>query len=295
MTIHSRPATHRPDSPLSQTDFDRIAKIAKSGWGLNLEKAKMPLIQSRLGKRLKALQLGSFAEYCDILEKGNSVEVGHFVNALTTNVTHFYRELHHFEMLEQKILPGLISRARSGEKIRIWSAGCSSGQEPYSLAGSILSCAKDAERLDFKILATDVDTQILQRAETGEYSAGDCNFPSENLRARVFDRTDATTLSVRPALRQLITFRQLNLVGHWPITGKFDVIMCRNVAIYFDRSTQERLWSRFSDAMKPGGQLFIGHSERIVTPEKSKFTTNGVTSYRRHDASDLKTHTLEGS
>ncbi|MFN4098851.1 MAG: CheR family methyltransferase, partial [Pararhodobacter sp.] len=138
------------ESPLTEADFARIARIAKAGWGLSLDSAKRPLIRSRLGRRLKALGLPGFDAYCDIIDSGDAQERDHFVTALTTNVTHFYREVHHFDLLESQVLPELLERARRGQRVRLWSAGCSSGQEPYSLAASILALARDAAKHDLR-------------------------------------------------------------------------------------------------------------------------------------------------
>jgi chemotaxis protein methyltransferase CheR len=173
---------------LSEGDFQRIAKVAKLGWGLNLDSAKKPLIKSRLGKRLTELKITKFDAYCKIVESGDQEECRHFVSALTTNVTHFYREKHHFEHLEANILPDLIEKARKGARVRIWSAGCSSGQEPYSLAGSLLKTDKKVSELDVKILATDIDPLVLKKAELGQYSTKECSFPTTELEERLFQK-----------------------------------------------------------------------------------------------------------
>ncbi len=279
-----QPAGIEAEVALTEADFTRIARIAKQGWGLSLEGAKRPLIRSRLGRRLKALHLGSFDAYCDLVEAGDAGECDHFVTALTTNVTHFYREVHHFELLETQVLPGLIARARQRERVRLWSAGCSSGQEPYSLAASVLALARDAAALDLRILATDIDPNVLKTAEAGSYDAKMLSFPSPELESRLFARTgkDAGVLrDIRPELKPLVTFRRLNLMDPWPFSGRFDVILCRNVAIYFDKPTQARLWSRFADCLNPGGWLLIGHSERIPAPAELGLETAGITAYRR--------------
>lgn len=281
MTTRHAPAAPDSDVPLSKSDFARIAKVAKAGWGLNIDEAKLPLIKSRLGKRLKALGLAGYDPYCAMVEAGDAVECDHFVSALTTNVTHFYRELHHFEHLEKNVLPSLIAKARQGKRVRFWSAGCSSGQEAYSVAGSILAEDKDAAKFDLRILATDIDPLILRKAETGRFSAQECNFPSPDHEVRVFGKDRVATRSVRPDIRALVTFRRLNLTQDWPISGKFDVIFCRNVAIYFDKPTQARLWSRLADALLPGGHLYIGHSERITAPADCGLEPVGITAYRR--------------
>jgi chemotaxis protein methyltransferase CheR len=268
---------------LSETDFQRIAKIAKQGWGLNLDSAKKPLIKSRLGKRLTKLKLAKFDTYCKIVEAGDEEERQHFVSALTTNVTHFYREKHHFDHLETYILPNLIEKARNGMRVRIWSAGCSSGQEPYSLAGLLLKIDNKVSEFNLKILATDIDPIVLKKAKLGRYSTNECSFPTTELENRLFAKNvhAEEQREIREELRTLITFRHLNLIQPWPISGSFDVIMCRNVAIYFDKPTQNKLWRRFSDALVPEGRLYIGHSERISDPQQADLISSGVTTYNR--------------
>ena len=272
-----RDDTKRADFVLEQGEFEKIADIAKTGWGLNIDNGKKPLIKSRLSKRLRILGLAGFDEYRRIIEAGDEAETDHFIMALTTNVTHFYREVHHFDYLEASVLPELISRAKSGERVRIWSAGCSSGKEPYSIAASILSLDSKAGTYDLKILASDIDSDVLSTAQLGSYHPDDCTFPSDSLRSRVFPPDEFT---VRPELKSMISFRNLNLTADWPMSGLFDVIMCRNVAIYFDKPTQANLWAKFCAFLKPDGHLFIGHSERVIDPKQFNLTLCGTTTYK---------------
>ncbi|WP_370225600.1 CheR family methyltransferase [Pararhodobacter marinus] len=287
MSIEGPPILDTGEAQLSEDDFQRIARIAKAGWGLNLDPAKKPLIRSRLGRRLKAVGLTDFKAYCAVIESGDTVESEHFVSALTTNVTHFYRETHHFETIETEFAASLAARAKAGHRIRIWSAGCSSGQEPYSLAASLLAVLPDAARYDVKILATDIDLGVLKTAQSGLYEAKTAAFPTPQLKARVFDPAQepaARDIAVRPELKALITFRRLNLVQPWPFAGQFQIVMCRNVAIYFDKATQKTLWERFSEVLAPDGLLFIGHSERIPIPPELGLSPIGITSYRKINA-----------
>ena len=267
----------------SESDFAKVAKVAKALYGLHLEKSKAAMIKSRLSKRLRQLDLTSYSAYCDMVERGIGGERDHFVSALTTNVTHFYRELHHFEYLEGEVLPALTSRAMKGERVRIWSAGCSAGQEPYSIAGSVLHVCPDIHSRDFRILATDIDPEILRRAEQGFYPSDECRFPSPTLEKRILAPAQGgqTVREVRPDIRRLVTFRRLNLNGDWPMSGLFDVVMCRNVAIYFDTPTQQRLWGRFHDILVPGGSLIIGHSERVTGMPASHLRNVGITTYQK--------------
>ena len=264
-------------------DFDAIASFAHREFGLNLEPSKRALVQSRLSRRLRELGLKSLRDYRALIERGGAEERDRFVSALTTNVTQFYRERHHFDLLEKTVLPELIRRARAGGRVRLWSAGCSSGQEPYSLAGSILRLFPDAARHDIRILGTDIDLAILEEAKAGRYPEAARRFPTPEHEARVFaaEGRGGPLWSVRPALKALVTFQPLNLIASWPHAGRFDVILCRNVAIYFDKPTQERLWNRFAQSLEPGGHLLIGHSERLHGPALPQFESVGITAYRK--------------
>lgn len=281
MTPHKSLSIDRNDFDFGEGDFIRISRIAKLGWGLHLDEAKRPLIKSRLSGRIRILELSGFSAYLDRIEGGDLDEQKHFVAALTTNVTHFYREKHHFEYLESEVLPDILSRAKAGERIRMWSAGCSSGKEPFSLAGSIIAIDENANTYDLKILATDIDANVLQDARSGTYAVEDSACPTESHRARLFANIgeDGRALMVRPELHAMIAFRELNLFGDWPMKGLFDIIMCRNVAIYFDKETQAVLWRRFCDYLRPGGHLMIGHSERVNNPEDLGLSLCATTSY----------------
>ena len=270
----------RPD--LSDRDFKRIAALAQREYGIQIEPQKKSMIQSRLSKRMRKLGLSDFGEYCTLVESRDPEERENFISAITTNVTHFYREAHHFTQLQDDVLPGLVDRLKSGAKVRVWSAGCSSGPEPYSIAGSILKVIPDAARHDIKVLATDLDRDVLAKAKAATYEADQCQVPSPVWEAQVLERSKGDgPRKVRPDVASLVEFKQVNLNGTWPTLGKFDVIFCRNVAIYFDRDVQIRLWQRFLDLLQPGGALFIGHSERITGPAKDQLTPNGITAYRK--------------
>lgn len=269
---------------LSAAEFDRIAKIAHREAGLSLSEAKRAMIASRLTRRLRATGAGDFGAYLALLES----EVGederqHLISALTTNVTNFFRENHHFRTLETEVLPRLAPRAKAGQRIRIWSAGCSTGQEPYSIAMSVLRVVPDAARLDIRILATDIDATVLATAKNGCYPAQQLEAVEPALKRQFFSKTLGGDLEVAETLRALVSFRQLNLIGPWPVRGPFDVIFCRNVVIYFDADTQAALWPRFHQVLAPGGMLFIGHSERLDPQTTERFSSAGVTTYRKPD------------
>lgn len=277
----------RSDIEFEEADFQRIAAFAKSEYGLHLEPSKKAMIHSRLGKRIVALHLDGFADYDRYLRSNLETESDHFISALTTNVTNFYREKHHFEQLQADVLPKLVARAKSGGRVRLWSAGCSSGPEPYSLAGSVVLLCPEAPKLNIRILATDIDPFVLRRAETALYTDEEAKIPPGPWADQVFEKGSAKKgeYRVRPDVRSLVSFRQLNINGPWPMSGLFDVIMCRNMAIYFDSQTQQTLWRRLAEQLVPGGMLFIGHSERVAGPALGMVEAAGVTAYRKRSAS----------
>ncbi|WP_231592774.1 CheR family methyltransferase [Pelagovum pacificum] len=267
---------------LKDSEFAAIADLARRNFGLDLQPAKRPLVYSRLSRRLRALKLGSFSQYLSLLDKpGSEVEQMEMLSALTTNVTHFFREDHHFEQFRKEVLPNAIARAKQGGRVRFWSAGCSAGQEPYSIAFSLLDAMPDAADYDIKILATDVDPTILARARQGDYGEDEIQSLKDRFRKQYTCRATGERYAISGAVKELISFAELNLVREWPISGPFQAIFCRNVAIYFGKDTQMQLWSRFVPVLEPGALLFIGHSERITGPASSDLQSAGITSYRR--------------
>ncbi|MEH6676187.1 CheR family methyltransferase [Phenylobacterium sp.] len=273
---------------LTTDDFRKIAQILHSHAGIALNEGKAALVYSRLAKRLRTLGLRSFREYCALVEDAESLDERQaMMAALTTNVTRFFREPHHFDHLRDKVMPELAARARAGGRVRMWSAACSNGQEPYSMAITLLSVLPEAARLDVKILATDIDPNMVAEGKIGCYREDAVSPVPLELRRRWFEKVpaaDGRLWSVSPELRDLVAFRELNLIGDWPMRGRFDVIFCRNVVIYFDEPTQERIWSRFVPAMAPGGTLYIGHSERVSGPAVATLETAGLTTYQARSA-----------
>lgn len=270
----------RPE--LSDRDFNRIATVAKKEFGIQIEPQKKSMIQSRLTKRMRKLGMGDFGDYCTLIEGNDREERENFISAITTNVTHFYREVHHFKQLQTEILPPLADKLSRGGKLRIWSAGCSTGPEPYSIAGSVLKAIPKATSQNVKIMATDLDREVLEKAKAATYESDQCQFPAPEWEGQVFERAvSGKTRKIRRDVAGLVEFQQVNLNGTWPNLGQFDIIFCRNVAIYFDRTVQARLWSRFCELLPPDGALFIGHSERITGPAKDVLNPNGVTAYRK--------------
>jgi len=267
----------------SDQDYGAIAKLVLTQSGINLTAEKKNLVVARLMRRLKQCGLGSFQEYRRLVEdpKAGKAERRQMITELTTNVTRFMREAHHFRHLQSDVLDGLIARAENGQRIRFWSAGCSSGEEPYSLAMCLLDRCPDAAGMDIRILATDIDPIVLNDAKNAIYNQQTVNeLPSDWQRRFLTDRVGNGFL-INESVRSLVTFRELNLIAKWPLSGFLDVVFCRNVAIYFGRDTQITLWQRFYEQMHPGAHLYIGHSERISGPVSQHFTQVVTTGFRR--------------
>lgn len=273
--------------PFTWQDFRQIAELVHSEAGIVLSEAKVNLVYSRLAKRLRAIGLRTFREYCALLEGVEGVDERQaMISAMTTNVTRFFRESHHFDHLRTQVLPSLLEGARKGGKVRIWSAGSSSGEEAYSIALTILSLDPDAVSRDIRILASDIDPEMLKKGNAGIYPTHQMNDIPAELRRKWFKPVAGSgggELEVGEDMHELVRFRELNLLREWPMKGKFDVIFCRNVMIYFDDETQSTTWGRFANLLKPGGTLCIGHSERIVLGSHP-FDLVGQTIYRRHGA-----------
>lgn len=283
-TVAGRTALVEGEFVFTAEDFRHIAQILHSHAGIALSEGKAALVYSRLAKRLRVLGLRSFRDYCALIQGVEGVDERQAMTAaLTTNVTRFYREPHHFDHLRDEVMPALAERARAGGRVRLWSAACSNGQEPYSMAMTVLSVLPEAADLDVRILATDIDPNMVADGAAGVYPEEALEAAPAMLRHRYFDKAPAQgrgQLSANATLRRLVSFKELNLIGDWPMRGKFDVIFCRNVVIYFDDATQERVWSRFTPLMNPGATLYIGHSERVSGPASAQLRTSGLTAYR---------------
>ena len=264
--------------PFTDQDFKQIAAMLYADAGLSLPESKATLVYSRLAKRLRALGLESFREYCALVSESEGAgERRNMLAALTTNVTRFFREPHHFDHIKTEVLPALLQSAKKGGRVRIWSAACSTGQEPYSIALTILSLMPDAAEYDIKILATDIDPNVVTTARRGVYPQTEVAPIPADLARRWMEPRDGGALEVGEAMRELVSFRELNLVApSWPMKGRFDVIFCRNVVIYFDEPTQHRIWGRFRAVLQPTGRLYVGHSERVTD---DGFRSDGLTSY----------------
>ncbi|CAO3434561.1 CheR family methyltransferase [Azospirillum doebereinerae] len=248
---------------LDDGDFRFVAELARQRTGIQLNDSKRGLVQSRLVKRLRALNLSTIGEYIGLLRSPRGeTEMVSLLNALTTNVTAFYRERHHFAHLTEAVIEPW--RAQGGGRLRLWSAACSTGEEPYTLALTLLRTAPDAGRLGARILATDLDTAALDRAEAGLYRGDAVRDAVPPEMRRHFLPHDESRVTVGPEPRALVSFGHLNLLERWPVAGPFDAIFCRNVMIYFDRDTKTTLCRRLSALLRPGGFLYLGHSESLL-------------------------------
>lgn len=265
--------------PMSVENFLVIRKVAYDFTGIQLSDHKKNMVYSRLARRLRQLGIAKFDQYCEILQLPDHPEHNEFINAITTNLTSFFREDHHFDYLKNTALPDLIRKHQRDKRIRIWSAGCSVGEEPYSIAMVVKE--KIHPSWNTKILATDLDSNVVAHGSAGIYESDRIESVSAERRKKWFKHSpDGGSVKVSPNLRDLITFKQLNLLERWPMKGPFDVIFCRNVVIYFDKDTQRKLFDRYADMLAPGGYLFIGHSETLhrVT---DRFKSLGKTMYQK--------------
>lgn len=270
--------------PLTRRDLNEIAAMIYADAGIALNDSKASLVYSRLSKHIRSLGLRGFREYCSLVSSPEGApERREMLSHLTTNFTRFFRENHHFDHLRTEVLPGLLARARAGGRVRIWSAACSDGQEPYSIALTVLSEMQNVADFDFRILATDIDPKILALARAGAYDESALETVNPAMRKQWFKEVDVggrRKFQVDDRVKRLITFNELNLMAQWPVKGPFDVIFCRNVVIYFDEPTQVKIWSRFAGLLAEGGHLYIGHSERVSGDPKNLFDNTGITTYK---------------
>lgn len=270
---------------LSEREFTRIRERLYDVAGISLSDAKRTLVIARLSRILRTRQLPSFDAYLDFLEtEGSADDAQDFVNALTTNLTRFWREEHHFEHLVGYVGELMKTRlSQSQKRLRIWSAGCSTGQEPYTIALSLLAAYPDLRRWDFKILATDIDTNVIAKAATAVYPDSELNGLSLE-RVRLFERTGDGRVRIPQPVASLVSFKPLNLMAAWPMRGPFDAIFCRNVVIYFDKPAQTALFARLTGMLAPEGCLYIGHSETLPA-HRLGLTVAGRTIFSREAAS----------
>ena len=267
----------------TRRDFDFLRRLSNQHTGIVVTDDKFDMFYSRLARRVRALGLGSFAEYCNYLEHPDSdTEMVELVNALTTNLTSFFRENHHFEFLAGTALPDLVQRNRSSRKVRIWSAGCSTGEEPYSLSMVLQESSSLLNGWDVKLLASDIDSNVLRQAQAGVYPLARVEGIAKARLKRFFQKGSGSNTGkarVRSELRRAMEFRQVNLMNKLDVETQ-DIIFCRNVIIYFDKETKRKLLDKFAESLAPNGYLFVGHSESLhqVT---DRFQLIGNTVYRK--------------
>jgi chemotaxis protein methyltransferase CheR len=250
------------EQPLSLIEFGRARTLMQRYTGVRLADHRRPLVEQRLGARLRELALPGFDEYLDCVEH-DPAERERFCNSLTTNLTSFFRERHHFDHLANVLVPAILARPGQPRQLRLWSAGCSTGEEAWSLAITLCEALPAPQDWDLHILASDVDSRVLAVAGAGVYGRQQVEGLEAGLRERWFDRAGADRWAVKNRLRELVTFRQLNLMAPWPIKGPFDVIFCRNVVIYFDAASQVSVFNRMAELQRRGDHLFVGHSESL--------------------------------
>jgi chemotaxis protein methyltransferase CheR len=266
----------------THNDFEYIRNMVGERTGIVLSEHKVDMVYGRLARRLRQLNIKNFKDYLQRLEGDDGQELVEFTNALTTNLTAFFREPHHFEFLIKTGIPELIKK-RPDKRLRIWSAGCSTGEEPYTIAITLHEAIPAIRNWDVKILATDLDSNVVARATAGIYDQERVNGINKERLKRWFRKGSGSNqgkVRVSPDLQQLITFKQLNLMHQWPIKGPFDIIFCRNVVIYFNKDTQRVLFDRYADMLASDGYLIVGHSESLhkVT---DRFQLLGKTVYRK--------------
>lgn len=279
------------DDSISTGDYSRLRQLIYQEAGINLGSARKPMLESRIRRRLKELQIASYGQYCDFLfsRQGLESELGHLIDVVTTNKTDFFREPGHFEQLTTVVLPTLESTRPDRAELVVWSAGCSTGEEPYTLAMVLNEYALAHSGFSFRILATDVSTSVLRKAALGIYSSEAVRPVAPALRVKYFLRSrdrNAGQVRVVPELRRLVEFRRLNFMeADYGISRKASVIFCRNVIIYFDRPTQERILTRLTECLEPDGYIFVGHAESLHEMDL-RLAPVAPTLYRRTHAYD---------
>ncbi|GLX76823.1 chemotaxis protein methyltransferase 3 [Thalassotalea insulae] len=252
---------------LTDKEFNFVCQFVYDTAGIVLNASKREMVYRRLTRVIKERKLASFSQYCQLLKQNPEQEKHYFINAITTNLTSFFREKHHFDYLLSIELPQLLKRNKQQQRIRIWSSATSTGEEAYSIAAIVYeSCKQSLSSWDIKILATDIDGNVLAKGKAGIYDEKRIeDVPSVYLKPYFIKGTgeNAHKVKVAQCLRNLLTFKELNLLHQWPMKGPFDIIFCRNVIIYFDKKTQIELFERFYEMLAPGGLLILGHSENL--------------------------------
>lgn len=268
---------------LSQVDFDELRQLVKTHTGIALSASKQEMVKRRFTSRVRTLGLDGFRAYIRYLHGHPEDELVELANAITTNLTSFFRERHHFDYLSSEVVPQLLQTQRATRRIRVWCSAASTGQEPYSIAMTLLDAIPDISAWDLRLLATDISHQCLEQARRGVYALDQLDPVPVALRTRWFQRgagANAGKAKVRDELRRRVRFEALNLIGKWPISGPVDVIFCRNVFIYFDKEQQRQIMERYARLQPSGAYLFLGHSESLHSISRD-YSLVGQTVYRR--------------
>jgi chemotaxis protein methyltransferase CheR len=282
-SIANKAASAEREFKFTDRDFNFVKNLVGEQTGIVLSEAKRNMVYSRLARRLRALDLVDFKDYLGLLKENDQTELVNFVNAITTNLTAFFRENHHFDYLANQLIPHLLKKNAHTHRLRIWSAGCSTGEEPYSIAITLKEAIPNIKNWDVKILATDLDTNVVETASTGVYTEERVSGISKPRLKKWFKKGRNGTggmVKVSPELQELITFKQLNLMHDWPFKGPFDLIFCRNVVIYFSKDTQRTLVERYHKVLDDEGHLFLGHSESLFKVS-TQFDLIGNTIYKK--------------
>jgi chemotaxis protein methyltransferase CheR len=267
----------------SNKNFDIIRQFVTENTGIVLTDAKKDMVYGRLTKRLRKGPYTNFDDFTKAIIEGDEEEQDVLINAITTNLTAFFRENHHFEFLANTAIPKLLAANKYSKRIRIWSAGCSTGEEPYSIAMVLRESIPNIEEWDVKVLATDLDANVIAQGQSGIYREDRIEGLSDERKKRWFKRGKGAHegyVKVSPELQKLISFKRLNLLQQWPMKGPFDLMFCRNVIIYFDKNTQKTLFKRYFSILEADAYLFIGHSETLHKVSDD-FESLGKTIYQR--------------
>ncbi|MFT5161670.1 MAG: chemotaxis protein methyltransferase CheR [Alteromonadaceae bacterium] len=265
---------------MTSEDFNYIRDTVYDTCGIVLGEHKKEMVYSRIARRIRALHLTNCASYIGYLIEHSEEEFSNFINAITTNLTSFFRENHHFAFLTDTIIAELKEIHQKDRRIRIWSAGCSTGEEPYSIAMTIAEHFK-RPAWDLKILASDLDSNVLASAQKGVYRSETVTGLNPDCTERWFSHDgNNEKCKVNANLQTYIQFKRLNLLAKWPMKGPFDVIFCRNVVIYFDQATKDTLFKRYAQMLRKGGYLILGHSESMNLKQQTQFKSLGKTIYQ---------------
>ncbi len=284
MTSSPRQTIIEREFEFTKDDFDYLRHIVITGTGIVVPNEKQDMFYSRLARRVRKLGLPNFKQYCDLIKnEKDGAEAAQLINAITTNLTSFFRESYHFDFLAEKLIPDLLKTEPNKRRLFIWSAGCSTGEEPYSIAITLSQLGLVERGWDIKILATDIDSSVLEHGARGVYGLDQIKVvPDQYVKAGFLRGKGAQSgkVSIKPSVRSMVQFMQLNLNSEWMLPEQADIVFCRNVIIYFDKESKKRLVNRIADNLTDGGYLFIGHSESLFKVSE-QFDLVGKTIYRK--------------